>query len=174
MVINFIESTYDSLDLDTLRGMTNEIIDMYGYPCIYRKYIGPDMLNHPLYKDRLTSTNNIDEYIYEYETKVLLENKHFVPQLLGQGYALNAETTLNAFMKLEDDINVEDLVTLLYQHEARRYTFQINSATNWKNICYNMVLSVYVKDDLRNVNFTDPQALPTIKSTKKPEKRRRI
>lgn len=170
--LNFISSTFDSLDFDTLRSMTNEVIDLYGYPCIYRKYNGPDMLNHPLYKDRLTSTNNIDEYIQEYETRVLLENKHFIPTLMGQGYALNVETTINAFMKLEDNVNVEDLITLLYQHEARRYTFQINSATNWKNLCYNVVLSVYVKDDIKNVEMTDPQALPII--THKNKKRKRI
>lgn len=169
MDFNFIASTYDSLDLDTLRQMSDELIDLYGYPCIYRKYMGPDMLNHPLYKDRLTSTNNIDKYYYQYETRVLLENKHFVPQLLGYGYGFNVETTVNAFMKLNDDIAVEDLVTLLYQHEARRYTFQINSATNWKNICYNIVLSVYVKDDMKDVVFTDPQALPL--NTNKKRKR---
>lgn len=169
-MFNFISSTYNSLDYDTLRSMTDEIIDLYGYPCIYKQYVGPDMLNHPLYKDRLTSTNNIDKYMLEKETRVLLENKHFVPSLYGQGFALNTETTVNAFMKLEDNVAVEDLVTLLYQHEAKRYTFQINSATNWKNLCYNIVLSVYVKDDMADVSVTDPQVL----SLTKPKKRKRI
>lgn len=170
-MFNFISSTYDSLDLDTLRGMTNELIDLYGYPCIYRRYNGPDMINHPLYKDRLTSTNNIDKYITQFETRVLLENKHFVPQLLSQGYALNPETTINAFMKLEDNIGVEDLITLLYQHEAKRYTFQINSATIWKNLCYNMVLSVYVKDDMLGVEVSDPSTLPDMNTRIKKRKR---
>jgi hypothetical protein len=122
------------------------------------------MLNHPLYKDRPTSTNNIEQYMEHHETKILLENKHFIPQLLAQGYSLNPETTLNAFMKLDDEPNVEDIITLLYKHEARRYNFQINSATNWKNVCYNMVLSVYLRDDMNNVEFSDPPAIPYTKT----------
>lgn len=165
---NFISSAYDSLDYDTLVGMTNEIIDLYGYPCVYRKFVGPELVNHPLYRDRLTSTNNVEQFYVEKETKVLLENKHFVPQLMAQGYALNVETPLNAFMKLEDEVGVEDLVTLLYKHEARRYTFQVNSATNWKNLCTNVVLSVYVQDDMSKVEEEQP-TLPTGR-----KKRRRI
>lgn len=165
---NFISSAYDSLDYDTLVGMTNEIIDLYGYPCVYRKFVGPESVNHPLYRDRLTSTNNVEQFYVEKETKVLLENKHFVPQLMAQGYALNVETPLNAFMKLEDEVGVEDLVTLLYKHEARRYTFQVNSATNWKNLCTNVVLSVYVQDDMSKVEEEQP-TLPTGR-----KKRRRI
>lgn len=165
---NFISSTFDSSDFDTLRGMTDEVIDLYGYPCIYKKFVGPDMVNHPLYKDRLTSTNNVDRFMTEVETHVLIENKHFVPQLLAHGYALNVETPVNAFMKLSDDVSPEDLVTLLYPHEAARYTFQVNSATIWKRLCYNVVLSVYVKDDMERVEVEDPPALPT-----PPKKRRK-
>jgi hypothetical protein len=177
MTINFIESTWDSLDLETLKSMTDELIDLYGYPCIYHKYVGPDMINHPLYKDRPTSSNNIEKYIEHHETKVLLENKHFVPQLLAQGYSLNAETVVNAIMKFDDNPDVEDIVTLLYLHEANRYNFQINSATNWKNICWNVVLSVYLRDDMKDIVFTDPPAIPHSRSdnnfTNKNDRRRK-
>ena len=170
---NFIASTFDSLDIDTLKGMTDEIIDLYGYPCIYKRYNGPSMINHPLYHDRLTSTYNVDKFVEEFETRVYIENKHFVPQLMAHGYALNVETPITAFMKLSDNVRPEDLVTLLYKHEAQRYTFQINSATNWKNICYNCVLSVYVKDDMKDVVVETPATLPEI-PVKKERKRKRI
>lgn len=173
MPINFIEQYNDSLELDTLKGMTEELIEMYGYPCIHHQFVGPDMVNHPLYKDRLTSTDNIDEFVTEHETKVFLENKHFVPQLLAQGYALNTETTINAFMKLEDNVQVEDIVTLLYKHEARKYKFQVNSATNWKNLCYNIVLSVYVQDNVQGIiNKSSPDIPYPVKSKPVQNKRR--
>ena len=169
---NFIASTFDSLDLDTLKSMTDEIIDLYGFPCIYTRYTGPDMINHPLYKDRLTSTYNVDNLVNTFETRVFIESKHFVPQLMGAGYSLNVETPITAFMHFDDNAKVEDLVTLLYKHEAQRYTFQINSATNWKNICWNCTLSVLVKDDIKGVEFEDPQPLPVV--TKKERRRKRI
>lgn len=170
---NFISSVYDSLDLDTLRGMTDEVIDLYGFPCIYTRYTGPDMANHPLYKDRLTSTYNVDKFTDNFETRVYIEDKHFVPQLMGLGYALNVETTLTAFMKLSDEVRPEDLVTLLYAHEAQRYTFQINSATNWKRLCWSLTLSVFVTDNVTAVETVDPQPLPVI-PVKKERKRKRI
>jgi hypothetical protein len=86
MDFNFIASTYDSLDLDTLRQMSDELIDLYGYPCIYRKYMGPDMLNHPLYKDRLTSTNNIDKYYYLLIALEFCYLRHFKERREGQAW----------------------------------------------------------------------------------------
>ena len=164
MSINLITELWDSLDIDTYKSMTDELICVYGFPCILHKFKGQDYLHHPLYKDRLTSTDNVEQFTTQKETYVLLENKHFIPQLLGQGYSLNPETTITAFMRLEDDISPEDIITLQYKHEAQRYNFQINMATIWKNICYNMVLSVYLKDNMNGVAFNDPPALPHSKS----------
>ena len=172
---NFIASAYDSLDIDTLKSMTNEIIDLYGYPCILTRYTGSKSTNHPLYRDRLTSTYNNDKLTKNNETRVFIENKHFIPQLMAYGYALNVETTVNAFMKLEDDVKPEDLVTLLYKHEAQRYTFQVNSASIWKSVCFNIVLSVYVRDDIKDTEIEENKEvspLPIV--TKKPRGRKRI
>jgi len=141
--INFLEIFHLNQDKPTLISMTNELVELYGFPCELRRWNGIQPVLDPLYQDSPTIFNS-DEDLYDIiNTYVYVDYNRFSSVLSAYGYALNGETTINGVMKLEDEPKADDIIKFKLPYDEKLPMFKLGLANIHKDICYNVVLDIY-------------------------------
>lgn len=153
--INFLTLFHDREDKSTLRKLNDEVIELYGFPCVLRKWNGIQSNLDSLYND-MGTINESDPNLFDYvNTFVHIDYARFDKVLNSYGLALTENTSLEAMMRLRDKPAEDDIVEITYPYDNKTYRFKIGSADIHKDICYRVVLNVYYTEqserkDLRN------------------------
>lgn len=148
--INFLTLFHDRLDKCTLIEMANEVIDLYGFPCVLRKWNGFQTSLDPLYQD-ISTLDESNEELFDYKkTNVYIDYNRFDQVLSSWGMSMTENTTLESMMKLADEPAEDDIVEILYPYDGKKYKFKIGSADKHKDICYRVVLNIYYTDHIED------------------------
>lgn len=142
--INFLDIFHNkNQDKDTLISMTNEVIELYGFPCVLRRWVGSQTLLDPLYQDT-PSVFDDDESLYErINTHVYVEYNRFNAVLQAYGLGVEAETSIQGTMKLIDAPKEDDLIDIRLPYDNQLYKFRLGSTDIHKDICYSVILNIY-------------------------------
>lgn len=140
--LNFLEIFHNEHDKLLLTGMTDEIISLYGFPCIHKKWAGIQTVLDPLYDD-LPSMHQKDEDLYEFcQTYVYVDYNRFNEILYAYGHGMQKDLSINGMMKLKDSPKEDDLVTIKLPYDEKYLTFRLGSTDVHRDICYSVVLNV--------------------------------
>lgn len=140
--INFLELYNFNEDKEVLRNMSEETIQLYGFPCELKRWRGIQPVLDPLYQDHNTSYYE-DETLYSTKnTHVYIDYNRFNQVLKAYGLALEDNTTLVGNMILSDMPEEDDIITIKMPYDTRYVSFKIGSSDIHKDICYSVVLNV--------------------------------
>lgn len=148
-MVNFIQTFHDKNDKEQLITYVDELISMYGYPCILRHFTGNKITSiDPLYQDNMSNVeiNRNSEDYQNIETYVYIDYKMLDDTLKSYGLALTNGTSLDGIMSLDTNVYEDDIVQILYPMNDITYTFKVGSVEIDKDICYKVVLNVYIQD----------------------------
>lgn len=143
---SFLDNYLYKSESSVHRNMVEEIISMYGWPCIHYRFLGNKLALDPLYGDAPTHLIN-DETVYEkINTKVYIEWKQFNQILTQSGAQHDNNIYLDGIMKLNDSPKEDDILSFLYPLDGNTYNFRLSTTDVFKDICYRVYMLVYLKD----------------------------
>lgn len=142
--INFLDIFHNkNQDKDTLISMTNEVIELYGFPCVLKRWVGSQELLDPLYQDA-PSVFDDDPSLYEcINTHVYVEYNRFNAVLQASGLGMETDTSIPGTMKLVDAPKEDDLIEIRLPYDKQLYKFRLGSTDVHKDICYSVILNIY-------------------------------
>jgi len=133
-----------------LQKMTEEIIKLYGWPCIHYSFLGNKVHLDGLYGDAPTKFYDDDTIYKKIDSKVYIDWKQFNTILNGEGTRSDESVYLDGFMALDTNPKEDDLLSFVYMLDGKRYTFKLGSTEIYKNVCYMVTMVVY-DSDLGNI-----------------------
>lgn len=143
-MFNFLESFHDTHDKSMIKNMTNEMIDLYGQPCLLLKRDNENNIDDdPLYNDSLSITKRFYDRI---PARVYIDYKNFAEILYAWGHTRLQNEHLYGVMKYDFHPDEGDVIVFTRPYDGKMYTFELTSTDDWKEICYNVVLTVIYLD----------------------------
>lgn len=140
--INFLEIFHRTEDIDVLRNMADETIQLYGFPCRLKRWRKIQPILDPIYQDHNTALYD-DESLYSIKnTYVYIDYNRFNQTLKAYGMGLDDNTTLNGNMRLIDEPDEDDIIIVKIPYDNRYVSFKIGSSDIHRDICYSVVLNV--------------------------------
>lgn len=159
--INFLDILWTNNDRQTLIGMVDEMIAMYGFQCILYRYIGSEpMLGDPLYRDTLSIFDRSPELYEKIDTWVYIDYHRFNQVLQPYGLALEDNTTLEGNMRLQDMPKEKDLIDIKLPYDDIFYRFEIGSTDVHEDIVFHVTLNVYKQDTYKDSGVIKYDILP--------------
>lgn len=145
--INFLNIFHNNnLDKEVLIKMTNEVIELYGFPCVLKRWNGIQPALDPMYQDSPVNYENDESLYTKINTHVYIDYNRFNSVLHAYGLAIEGETTVNGMMKLEDEPKEDDVIELKLPYDEKLYKFKIGSTDVHKDICYSVVLDIHYQE----------------------------
>ena len=140
---NQISNYWNHNDKEYLTLRVNEMVNIYGFPCIHFSRMNSIYnVTDPLYDDIKSKHAMNDEFFEGKETRFYTDQKVFMNALTGIGQVIEENSHLIVTMKFEDHPKIGDFIQLILPHSGTKYSFLINNATNYNDICYSCHLIV--------------------------------
>lgn len=164
--INFLDIFHTNNDRETVISMVNERIQMRGWQCTLYRYKGSQVkLGDPLYQDTL-SIHDRDESLYDVvPTHIEIDYNRFNSILHSYGLAIEEGTTLPANMMLKDKPQEDDIIDIKIPYDQKFYRFRIGSTDIHADICYHVVLNIYMQDNNKEVGEIKYNVEPDTENT---------
>ncbi|NCD06866.1 MAG: hypothetical protein EOL97_12165 [Spirochaetia bacterium] len=141
--LNFYENFLDSNDIDVLKELNDERIELYGYPCILLKYEGSGVELDSLYGD--IGSKQLETF-KEKKTFYYCDYKNLQELLYSYGLSINQATNFNGMMKLEDNPKNGDLIYFIRRLDDDIIKCEITNCALYKNICYLVDITITMYD----------------------------
>lgn len=147
--INFLDIFHNKNDKETLKNMVDEITQLYGFPCVLKRWTGMQTQLDPLYGDQLSAFQNDEEMYDPVNSYVYIDYLNLNQTLQSFGLAHDKSLTLNGFMRLDDQPRENDILTIKLPYDDNLITLKIGSADIYKDICFSVILLVAHFDQQR-------------------------
>lgn len=139
--LNFI-TLFNDCDRIVAKSFYDEMIELHGFPCILKRWTGNTIIQDPLYQDTLY-VHTEDKDMYEpISTFVYIDYNRFNSVLQGFGLAIEANTSVEGMMKLDDYPNEDDIIELTSPYDSRLVRFKIGSVDCNKNVVNHVTLNI--------------------------------
>jgi len=147
--INFYENFLDNNDIEIARQMCDEMIDLYGIPCILYRYDGSETELHPFYGD--AGTKKLDNFI-KIPTFFYCNYQNFQQTLYSYGQAMSQGTKLEGVMKFDLAPKNGDMLFFIRKYDDDIAKFEITNSSLYKNICYQTDIAIAFFDNANSGN----------------------
>lgn len=140
--INFLEIFHSKQDKETLKNMVDEITNLYGFPCVLKRWTGIQTQLDPLYSDQLTSFQNDSDLYDPINTHIYIGWTKLNQTLHSYGLAFDENISLEGFMSLDDQPKENDIITIKLPYDDVLLTLKIGGTYVHTDICYGVTLQI--------------------------------
>ncbi len=141
--INFYENFLDTNDIEVLRELSDERIELFGIPCMLYKYVGSEVELDSLYGD---FGSKAIENFQEIPTFYYCEYQNLQQILYSYGHATDKTTHFRGMMRLSDTPKNGDLVFFIRKLDDDIIRCEITNCALYKNICYLVDITITMFD----------------------------
>lgn len=144
--IHFLDIFHDTNDKELIKSMVNELVNLYGFKCILKRWSGIQTVLDPLYQDSPTILDQDSDLYDSILTRVYIDYQRFNSVLHSYGLAMETTTPLQGIMMLEDEPKEDDIIELKSPYDEKYYRFKIGSTDVHKDVCYSVIMNIYHKE----------------------------